>query len=184
MTRTTVLLAVLLVLASTARSLHHRFCVLADEDQPEAAVAVAPVTEEEARTRARILHETINGALQVMHRDFFNPAERLAIPSRSLEDVFKELARTWQVNVRWLVVNADAMNLDHQPQDDFEKEAAQELAAGKSEYEALEDGRYRYVGSIRLRSQCLKCHVARRTSTEDRFAGLVISMQVGAADAP
>jgi len=135
-----------------------------------------PETEIEARTRARMLHETIHGALQVMHRDFFDPDQRLSIPSRSLEDVFKELGQSWQVSVHWLVVNAEAMNVDNEPRDDFEREAAKQLASGKPEY-AVKDGNvYRFAGAIRLASQCLKCHAPRRTSTEDRVAGLVISM--------
>jgi hypothetical protein len=135
-----------------------------------------PATVVEARSRARILHETLHGTLQVMHRDFFDPNQRLSIPSRSLEDVFKELERSWQVKLHWLVVNADAMNVDNKPRDDFEKDAAKALASGKPEFETVEGNVYRFAGSIRLASQCLKCHVPRRTSTEDRTAGLVIRM--------
>jgi hypothetical protein len=135
-----------------------------------------PKTVVEARTRARILHETIHGVLQVVHRDFFHADQRLSIPSRSLEDVFKELERSWRVKVHWLAVNADAMNVDNKPRDDFEKEAVRALSSGKQEFEAVEDDVYRFVGSIRLASQCLKCHAPRRTSNEDRAAGLAITM--------
>ena len=38
------------------------------------------------------------------------------------EDVFKELERRWQVKMHWLAVNADAMNVDNKPRDDFGKE--------------------------------------------------------------
>ena len=89
---------------------------------------------------------------------------------------FKELARTWQVNVHWLAVNAEAMNVDNKPRDDFKEDAVKALASGKPEFEAVEGDVYRFAGSIRLASQCLKCHVPGRTSTEDRAAGLVISM--------
>jgi hypothetical protein len=140
-----------------------------------------PTTVVEARGRARILHETLHGVLQVVHRDFFRDDQRLSIPSRSLEDVFKELERRWQVKMHWLVVNADAMNVDNKPRDDFEKDAARALASGKREFEAFGGNVYRFAGSIRLASQCLKCHVPRRTSTEDRAAGLVISMPLCAA---
>jgi hypothetical protein len=140
-----------------------------------------PATVVEARTRARILHETIHGVLQVVHRDFFDPDQRRSIPSRSLEDVFKELERSWHVKVHWLAVNADAMNVDNKPRDDFEKEAVEALSSGKQEFEALEDDVYRFVGSIRLASQCLKCHAPRRTSNEDRAAGLAITMTLSRA---
>ncbi|MCL4207723.1 MAG: DUF3365 domain-containing protein [Pirellulaceae bacterium] len=140
-----------------------------------------PATVVEARGRARILHETLHGTLQVMHRDFFDPSQRLSIPSRSLEDVFKELERSWQVKLHWLVVNAEAMNVDNKPRDEFEKDAAKALTAGKPEFETVEDNVYRFAGSIRLASQCQRCHVPRRTSTEDRFAGLVIRMPLRSA---
>lgn len=136
----------------------------------------------EARGRARLLHETIRGTLQVMHRDFFDEDDARAIPSSSMEDVFKELSLGFDVDVKWLVVNTDIVNVDHQPADRFEKEAAKALAKGKSSFETTESAgsgtlnRYRYAGQIHLRSQCLKCHVKRRTNNEDRVAGLVISM--------
>jgi hypothetical protein len=136
----------------------------------------APAKLAEARKRARLLHETLHGALQVMHRDFFRDDEGSAIPSRSLEDVFTGLVDRFDVELRWLAVNADAMSIDHSPQTDFERKAVKALAAGKQEFETSEGNLYRYAGSIRLSSQCLKCHAPRRTSTEDRAAGLVISM--------
>ncbi len=184
MTRTTVYLVMLLVLASAARPVEFPGSARGADDQPAAPAGVLPASVPEARTRARILHETLHGTLQVMHRDFFDPSQRLSIPSRSLEDVFKELARNWQVKVHWLAVNAEPMNVDNAPRDDFEKEAVKQLAAGKPEHEALTGGVYRFAGSIRLSSQCLKCHAPRRTSTADRFAGLVISMPVAAGGSP
>ncbi len=184
MTRAILILIVLLALAWAARPANSVRCVLGGEGQAAAAEAVLPPSQQEARIRARVLYETIHGALQVMHRDFFDPTQRLSIPSRSLEDVFKELARSWQVNVHWLAVNAEPMNVDNKPRDDFEREAVKQLAAGKAEHEGLEDNLYRFAGSIRLSSQCLKCHLPQRTSTEDRFAGLVISMRIAAGRGP
>lgn len=138
--------------------------------------ALLPATVEEARARATILHETIHATLQIVHRDYFLEDDPLNIPSRSLEEVFEELERLHQVEVRWLAVNADAMSVDHEPQTPFEHEAVRELAAGKEAFEAVLGGLYRRVGSIQLPSQCLKCHVAHRASTEERAAGLIITM--------
>ena len=129
----------------------------------------------EARRRARLLHEMIHGALQVMHRDFFREDEGLNIPSRSLDDVFVELKRGHGVEVRWLAVNAEAMSIDHRPVDTFERDAVRALAAGSQEFERIEGKRYRYVGAIRLASQCLKCHLPLRKSTDDRAAGVAIA---------
>lgn len=130
----------------------------------------------EARSRARLLHETIRGALQVVHRDLFDEDNALAIPSASLEDVFDELSESYDVDIKWLIVETDIVNVDHQPEDDFEEAAVKALKKGKSRHEAVEKNQYRFAGPIRLASQCLKCHVQNRTSTEDRTAGLLISM--------
>lgn len=140
-----------------------------------------PRSVEEARGRARLLHETIHGALQVMHRDFFREDEGLTIPSASLDDVFAELKKTHGVSVRWLAVNAEPMNIDHRPADDFEKQAAQALAAGKEEFDAVVGESFRFAGLIRLPSQCLKCHVPRRTDNRERAAGVVITVPLGKA---
>ena len=146
---------------------------LADKQRIEAS---APGTVDEARTRARLLHETIRGALQVMHRDFFgNGEDDLNLPSQSLDDVFLALAELWGVEIQWLGVNA-TKGASHEPDDDFEKAAARALAAGEPEYEAVERGKYRFVGTIRIRNQCLKCHVPNRTSLEDRVGGLAIQI--------
>jgi Protein of unknown function (DUF3365) len=134
-----------------------------------------PRTVEEARGRARWVHEIIHGALQVMHRDFFDEdAVERSLPSQSLDDVFSEMARTYSVEIRWLGGNA-TKGKDHFPKDAFEEAAVAALIAGKPEYEALENGRYRFAGPIRMQNQCLKCHVRDRKSLEDRVAGLAIS---------
>ena len=135
-----------------------------------------PATVAEARGRARILHESFHGVLQVMHRDFFDEEAGLAIPSKSLEDVFKELARSYDVKMRWLAVNTDAMSVDHNPRTEFEASAVKALASGKQEFESNENGLYQHAGAIRLSSRCLKCHLPNRTSTKDHTAALVITM--------
>lgn len=149
---------------------------VADDAGDPAADSLAPTTLQEARGRARLLHEVLHGALQVMHRDFFDEENPPAIPSASLEDVFAELEKSYQVRVKWLTVETDVLNVDHVPQDEFEKAAARALAAGKDVYEADQEGQFRFAGRIQLASQCLKCHVKTRTSTETRSAGVVITM--------
>lgn len=152
----------------------------ADEtaDKTETQAVDPPATVGEARSRARLLHEMVHGTLQVVHRDFFDEENIHAIPSASLEDVFKEMSRSYGVEVKWLNVNTDVVNVDHQPEGEFEKEAAKQLAAGKPYVEARDGNHYRFAGPIRLASQCLKCHLKSRTSTDDRTAGLVISMPI------
>jgi hypothetical protein len=138
----------------------------------------APPTAIEARSRAMLLHETIVGLLQVVHRDFFEEDDSRAIPSASFEDVFHELSDQFKVNIRWLIVDTDVVNIDHQAQDDFEKAAVKSLAKGSRQFERLDGNLYRFAGTVKLASQCLKCHVKQRTSTEDRRAGLLISMEL------
>jgi hypothetical protein len=141
----------------------------AEEPRPSAA---------EARGRARLLHEAIHATLQYVHHEYYREDEGLTIPAATLKSVFRELARSQKVSLRWLVVNARAMNVDHTPRDEFEKRAVQALAAGKDEYELAENGVYRHAAAITLGSECLKCHLPNRTSTEDRAAGLVITIPI------
>lgn len=133
---------------------------------------------DEARGRAKLLHETIRATLKVVHHEYYREDQKLPIPARTLKSVFRELSNSQQVNLRWLAVNAQAMNVGHNPQDEFERDAVEELAAGKATHELAENGVYRYAGTITLTSECLKCHLPHRTSTKDRAAGLLISMPV------
>lgn len=150
-----------------------------EDSIPSAAVSTTanfPRTAEEARGRARWMLELVHGALQVMHRDFFDEnAVEKSLPSQSLDDVFAEMARSHSVEIRWLGGNANK-GKDHLPKDRFEEQAVAALFSGKTEHESVEDGRYRFVGMIRIQNECLKCHVRDRKSLEDRFGGLAISM--------
>ncbi len=136
----------------------------------------APTTAKEARIRARILHESFAGALQVMHRDYFREGQRLKLPSQSLEDVFKEMAKTHGVKLRWLAVNANAMSVNHKAQNSFEEQVVKELSSGKEEFEMVSEKSFQYAGSIRLSASCVKCHVRGRTSNAEKKAALVIKM--------
>ena len=140
--------------------------------------AASPATVEEARGRAKLLHETIHATLQIVHLQYYRQDEGLSIPAKTLKSVFNELARRQKVQVHWLVVNAKAMNIDHNPRDEFEQNAAKAISSGESEVESFDSGVYRYAGAITLSSQCLGCHMPNRTSTKDRAAAVVISMPV------
>ena len=145
--------------------------------QPMSSGAFQVATHEaEARSRAKLLHELVHGTLQIMHRDFFDDDESHSIPSASLEDVFHEMQRSFGVEMKWLVVNTDVVNVDHRAETTFDQQAVKALAAGKPFAEQASAERYRFAGPIRLGSQCLKCHVKRRTDNDDRTAGLVITM--------
>ena len=135
-------------------------------------------TVQEARGRARLLQDTIHSTLHVVHQQYYRENQGLPLPARTLKVVFSEVARRRNVNLQWLVVNADAGSVDHNPKTEFEQDAARALAAGKQEFELVEHGVYRHVGAIALSSECLSCHLPNRTSSKDRTAGLVISMLI------
>lgn len=149
---------------------------VADEGGKAIQPFASASNENEARARAKMLHELVRGTLQVMHRDFFDEDNAHAIPSASLEDVFHEMSESYDVKIKWLIVNTDVLNVDHEAETEFEKAAVKALAAGRPFAEKSTADRYQFAGAIRLSSQCLKCHVKRRISNEDRTAGLVITM--------
>ena len=113
-----------------------------------------------------------------MHRDLFREDEGFTLPARSLDDVFAEMKRVHGVEMAWLAVDAKPMDVDHEANDEFEKQAVKAIAAGAEEYGAVEGDRYRHAGRIRLASECLKCHLPNRTSTDDRSAAVTINLAV------
>lgn len=133
-----------------------------------------------ARRQAEILHDAMHHTLHVVHNEFYREDEGLPIPAETMKDVFAEPKKEQQITLRWLAVEGQAMNADHKPRDDFERQAAKLLAAGELSYEQVEGGVYRRAGPITLTNHCLKCHVPDRKNTEDRTAGLVISLAVDA----
>ncbi len=152
----------------TQESLHHQ--VQSDATEPPGVQA--------ARQTARQLHEAFGGALQVMHRDYFRENERMKLPSKSLEDVFAEMARTHQIELRWLAVNANAMSVNHEPKSKFDKHVVSELSGDKDEYDEVEDGVLKFAGAIPLSDSCVRCHVRSRTSNDEKKAALVITVPI------
>ncbi len=150
--------------------------VASETTGPPASVA-AP-TREEALARAQLLHAALDGALQVMHRDFFRKGESRAIPSESLKDVFKTMRERWGVTLRWLASEETIMNAENKAVDAFEAGALLALTTGKKEVSVVEGRTFRYAGPVMIRNECLKCHVPHRTTLDDRFAALSISMPV------
>jgi hypothetical protein len=131
-----------------------------------------------ARRQAELLHAAIHLTLQSVHQQYYREDEGLPIPAAILKDVFAELERKQHVNLRWLVVEGQAMNTDHKPKTPFENEAVKVLKSGKSAFDRAENGVYRRAGSIELTNHCLKCHVPDRKSTENRTAGLIIAIPI------
>jgi hypothetical protein len=150
----------------------------AQEDASQTATGAAepPRSIDEARGRARLLHETVHATLHYVHHAYFREDEGLKIPAATLEDVFKELESAHKVRLRWLAVNTRAMDIDHEPGDDFEKAAVKAIAGGAEYHETQEDRTYRFAGSITLASECLSCHLPARNSNDPRAAALAIAI--------
>jgi hypothetical protein len=139
----------------------------------------APITIAEARRQASLLHDTYLATLHVVHREYFDAKQRDTLPARALEDVFKQIDKTTKGHTRWISVNVPAMNIDHEPQTDFEKDAARALSNGSKEFERIEKGLYHRAGAVTLFASCNKCHSSglgqRRAG---RVAALVITLPV------
>lgn len=134
---------------------------------------------EEARKKAELTHKLYAVTLHAMHQYYFND-DRAAVPARVMENMFSEVEREENIKARWISVNTKAMSVDHEPETDFEKQAAKEIASGKGKYERIENGVYQRAGAISLMNHgCLSCHVGFfKKNTKDRFAGLIISIPV------
>lgn len=135
-------------------------------------------TVEEARRQAEVLHTTMHATLHLVHHRLYREDEGLPIPAGVMDEVFKELQNEQNVTLSWLVVEGQAMNTDHKADDQFERDAVDALKRGEVSHEKIEPGLYRRAAAITLTNHCLKCHVPDRKSTEDRKAGLVVSIPV------
>ncbi len=132
-----------------------------------------------ARERAELMHRIYAATLDMLHHRYFHDS-RAMVPARAMEDVFAEMATQSQVEAHWIAVNMRAMSLSHEPKNEFEKAAAQEIADGKETYELVENGYYRRAGAIPLASGCANCHGGffKEPPKTPRFAALVISVPV------
>lgn len=137
-----------------------------------------------ARERARLMHDIYAATLEVLHDRYFH-IDRAVLPARAMEDIFAEMKRQSQIETKWMAVNLKAMNINNEPKSEFELRAAKEIAAGKGEFEILEDGYYRRAAAIPLAGGCVSCHggFAREQTRSPKFAALVISLPVVADEA-
>lgn len=138
----------------------------------------APMKLEQARRQAEVLHTAVHATLQAVHHRYYREDEGLPIPAAMLKKVFSDIEKEQQITIRWLAVEGQAMNTDHEAKDDFEKKAVQAIKSGQGSFEFVENQVYRRAGTIVLGNNCLKCHVPDRKSTAERKAGLVISLKL------
>ena len=131
------------------------------------------------RRQAELLLKTYLAALMVVHREYFDEDERHLLPARAFEEVFREVDEFSGGRTRWIAVNTPAMNVDHEPQSAFEKDAAKSLAGGDDFFERIEGEFYRRAAPVPFLASCSKCHqsaLGKRRS--GRMAALVISLPI------
>jgi len=147
----------------------------------EKALANSPVKAsnvEQARRQAEILHGAMHATLQIVHHRYYVEDEGLPLPAFALKEVFEDVERQEHVKLRWLVVEGQAMNTDHEPETPFEHEAVRAIKDGKPFHDQAADGLYRRAAPVLLTAHCLKCHVPNRMSNATLKAGLVITIPV------
>jgi hypothetical protein len=143
------------------------------------ADSVKRISIAEARERAKLMHNIYSATLDVLHHHFFR-RDRSVLPARAMEDVFAEMDKQSSIKAGWISVNTKPMSIHHEPKNEFEKQAAKALAAGKGEFEFVEKGMYHRAGAIPLGSGCVSCHTGffAKTPQSQRVAGLVISIPI------
>lgn len=179
-------LTILTVLATTGIFMRHAITPVVAQTQVSAPGINDPVNAgkpavasiETARQIATILHESMHSALQITHDRYYREDEGLMIPAAALQEVFDEIESKRKITLRWLVVEGQAMNIDHEANDDFEKAAVKALISGKASHEETTATIYRRAAPITLSNHCLKCHVPDRRNTNDRKAGLIVSIPI------
>lgn len=141
--------------------------------------AIHPVSLAVARDRAKLLQDVYMSTLEVIHERYFH-GDRVIVPARAMEAIFMDVKRHNHIDARWISVNLKAMSLDHEPQSEFEKFAATEIAKGAKEVERVEEGKYYRATAISLSGGCVTCHVSfsQQASTSKKFAGLVLRIPI------
>ena len=162
-------------------------CAADEKAEPPGAALVPPAetpsekhdripTALEARERAALLHEFVEDTLLAVHHHYYCEDDGMLLPATTMRGVFEKFGQSRGIQLRWLAVDAEPMNVEHTAKDNFERAAVKALKSGEEFYETVSADEYRYAGPIVLTSECLKCHVPNRTSVKDRLAGLVIRM--------
>ena len=146
---------------------------------PQKPADPPPVPLREAKERAKLLHVVYSATLDSLHHHYFK-REGPVLPARAMEDIFADVETDTKIDARWIAVNTPPMSINHEAKSDFEKKAAEELAAGKAFFEQVEKGVYRRAAPIPLGAGCVGCHTKFfvQPPKTPRMAGLVITIPV------
>ena len=165
---------------SAAMVLHGEPPAASPDDVNGEARPIERVGVAEARRQTRLLSETYEATLLIIHRRYFDRDDKELIPARALEEVFRSTDEGSGRATRWVAVNTPPMNVDHAARAGFEQRAAEELAAGAESFEAVEEGVYRRAIPVALTASCLRCHEPGLTKqiTKRRVAAVVFEIPV------
>lgn len=129
------------------------------------AYAVPPLASEpermslkEARRTISLLDRNYQSALRQIHRRFPVGNGQPVVAAVVVRDIQRETGSGGLLSSRFLAVGVKAMNPDHEPRDDFERQAVQELKRGARWVEAQEDGKLRVATVTPLGGGCFPCH--------------------------
>jgi len=152
----TALLAGLLVGATTA--------VAIGASGGVTAYKVAPfphrerMTLTEARRTVALLDQAYQSTLRHVHRRFPVGHGQPVVAALVMRDVQREVSVGGGLTSRFMAARGKAMNADHEPRDDFERQAARELGQGARWVESIEGGRLRVATPVSLGGGCFPCH--------------------------
>jgi hypothetical protein len=112
----------------------------------------------EARRAIALLDRNYQSALRQIHRRFPVGNGQPVVAAVVVRDMQREVGSGGVLSSRFLAVGTKAMNPDHEPRDDFERQAVQELKRGARWVEALESGKLRVATVTPLGGGCFPCH--------------------------
>ena len=121
-----------------------------------------PLSLEEARRTVSLLHDVYLTTLRHVHRRFPVSAGQPVVAALVIRDIQKELSSRGPVRSRFLAVDTRAMNPDHNPKDDFEREAVSALRRGSSRVEAIDGDQLRVATTVSLGGDCFPCHATEK----------------------
>jgi hypothetical protein len=124
----------------------------------------------EARQTVDMLNDLYVTAVVGIHGTYVKDR---SIPAAATvaRSVFKSMAEKGWPQTRWLSTTGKPFNPDHNPKDQFEKDAAAALKTGKAKFERVENGKLRVATLVPIVDKsCLMCHT--KDKVGDPIGGL------------
>jgi hypothetical protein len=160
------------LIGATALALTAGSAILAA--QPGTAAETKPTTMPLAQARQTVdmLNDAYVNAVVLTHGTYVKDR---SIPAAAVvaRQLFKTMAAKGWPETRWLSTTGRPFNPDSNPKDQFEKDAAAALKAGKARFERVEGDRLRVVTLVPLVDKsCQMCHTNPKDKVGDPIGGL------------